>query len=151
MPPQFRPQVTIPQWLQIPMNIRLRLAKIFGIQKSSGCEIVNNTVVSDGFDHEDLAGISVEKMKIYTGLTVDDFFELFNETLGKVYAEYDNEINKKIDAAIEKRDEEIQQQIDTLTEKAEEMKIHIENIGNQISDGTTPKRRGRPPKQVPTV
>ena len=72
----FTPQLTIPQWLSLQMPIRLRLKSIFNIPRSSGSEVVNTTVLSDGHTHGDLAVITVEKMQQYLSSDEQDFYKL---------------------------------------------------------------------------
>lgn len=86
-------QLVIPQWLALPMEVRLKLKKIFNIPKSEGVNVVDGRVVSDGHTHPDLARISVPGMQSYLGSTSsDDFFALFEEVLHKVSVEIASEI-----------------------------------------------------------
>lgn len=74
-------QLVIPQWLALSQFQRQQLIANFGIPRSEGSNVVDNTVVSDGHTHEDLAHITIEKMQEFTGSKSDDFFTLFDETL----------------------------------------------------------------------
>lgn len=77
-------QLTIPQWLDLPIDVRSRLKVVFGIPRSSGTMVEDNRVVTDGHTHPDLAFITPEKMQAYTGSKETEFFSLFEATLDKV-------------------------------------------------------------------
>ncbi len=73
------PQLTIPQWLQIPMSQRMKIVKIFNLPRSGGTVVQDNTVITDGYTHEDLALITVEKLQEYLKeKEQDDLFALLN-------------------------------------------------------------------------
>lgn len=82
------PQITIPQWLALPIEVRTRLKAIFNIPRSKGTELLDNKVVSDGHTHPDLARITLEAMKEYLNAGPvsedDDFFAVLNAVLNKV-------------------------------------------------------------------
>lgn len=105
-PPQT--QVIIPQWLALPMPVRLHLKKVFGIPRSEGSNMVDGRVISDGHTHPDLARITPEAMEAYLGLErveghIPVFHELFAMTLEKAESELapaptNAEAGKHIDA-----------------------------------------------------
>lgn len=80
-------QITTPQWLSLPTDVRSKLKVVFGIPRSEGARIEDNKVMSDGHNHRDLTAITVEKMQDYTGSKQQDFFKLFDLTLDKIQAE----------------------------------------------------------------
>ncbi len=90
-------QVSVHDWLALPMRVRLKLREVFAIPKSQGTIVENNTVKSDGTTFNDLQHITLEKMKAYLG-TDGDFVELFNLCVEKL-AEEDRELEptEKID------------------------------------------------------
>lgn len=76
-------------WLQASATTRLKLAKDFGLHRSSGPQIITENghvhVESDGYTVSDLRGMSIESMQKYVGTTsVDDLFSLFNLCIAKV-------------------------------------------------------------------
>ena len=100
-PPQT--QLVIPQWLALPMPVRLHLKKIFGIPRSEGTNLVDGRVVSDGHNHYDLAHITVPAMQLYLDSDEADFHKLFAMTLEKAEGELapaptNAEVGKHIDA-----------------------------------------------------
>jgi len=72
------PQVNQSQWLNLPTEIRVKLATIFNLSRSTGSHVMNNTVQCDGHTDGDLLGISVEKMQQLLGSSETDFYKLFN-------------------------------------------------------------------------
>jgi len=77
-------QLSPNQWLQLPMAVRAELKQIFNIPRSKGTILEGNVVKSDGHTFEDLAAITVEGMREFTGLDSTDFMTLFNETVLQV-------------------------------------------------------------------
>lgn len=66
----------------------MKLKGLFGINRSQGTVMQDNTVLSDGHTHNDLLAISVEKMQDYLGVKKEkDFYKLFEGTLAKVEEE----------------------------------------------------------------
>lgn len=84
----YERSLSVPEWLSLPHETRLKLAEIFGLTKTGRREFVQmglkGSLVSDGHTHADLRGITKEKMMIYTGLRDDDWGTLFACTVDKV-------------------------------------------------------------------
>ena len=93
--PSYLTQLTVPQWLQLEMPVRMKLKSIFSIPRSEGTTVHNNVVISDGHTHEDLSRISVSAMQGFLGSKSEDFTELYNATLDKVYLEYQQELEER--------------------------------------------------------
>ncbi len=92
-------QVSVHDWLALPMLTRVKLREIFSIPKSTGSLVEGNVVKSDGTTFTDLKAITVEKMQAYLDHTeVDDFVKLFNGCVDKI-AEADKELEplEKVD------------------------------------------------------
>lgn len=142
--PSFRPQLTIPQWLELPPYIRMKLAKLFNIKRSTGAEVHNNVLVSDGHTHKDLATVTVEKMQEYTGRDTTDFYELLNLTIGKVYDEYESDINSKVAEQNGIKDKLNEEKLTALQEYTKDIENYIEELGLTMKQA--PKKRGRPKK-----
>lgn len=80
----FKPQITVNQWLQLPWDIRLELAKIFNLKKSATSIVTSMGVQSDGHTPIDLAEITIEKLQDLTKSKSDDYFELLNKVVANI-------------------------------------------------------------------
>lgn len=83
-------QLTQPQWLSLPVDVKAKLKEIFNIPRSEGSRVDDNRLVSDGHTHRDLAVITIEAMEGYLELErlpdfKPDFFELFDSVLDKIH------------------------------------------------------------------
>ncbi len=140
----LRQQITIPQWLQFPSEVRLKLIKIFEIPKSEGTYVVDKTVVSDGHNHDDLAHITVEKLQFFTESKEENFFTLMELALSKIYEETEKEQEEKILEAAQEKADLAESKAESLRELAKQM--------NEIASGAqvevAKKKMGRPPKKV---
>ncbi len=74
-------QLNTVQWVSLPIDIRMRLVQLFNIPRSSGSLVQDNKVVSDGYTHNDLMHISVEKMQKLLDTDEKDFFVLFEQVV----------------------------------------------------------------------
>ena len=75
------PQINQHQWVQLPAEIRIRLAEIFKIPRSEASAIMGNTLISDGHSNNDLATLTKEKLESYLALVPGsniDFYQLFD-------------------------------------------------------------------------
>jgi hypothetical protein len=85
-------QLTKPQWLNIPLEMRIKLINIFKIPRSEATMTsggTNSVILSDGHSHKDLESITIDKMQVYLGSQLTDFYQLFDKVLEKL-----NEDNK---------------------------------------------------------
>lgn len=80
----MNPQLTKPQWCALPIEVRNKLREIFKINRSEGCEIVSDKLMSDGTSHIDLQAINVASMQTYLNSEETDFAKLFDEVLSLV-------------------------------------------------------------------
>lgn len=87
-------QVSVHDWLALPMATRVKLREIFKIPRSSHTLVEGNVVKSDGTTYEDLKQLTVPKMQAYLEVNQSDFIELFNATIAKV-EEHDKELEPK--------------------------------------------------------
>lgn len=83
-------QVSVHDWLELPMPVRIKMKQIFNVPQSKGSLVEGNVVKSDGHTYEDLKAITVEKMLAYldskdSGTT--DFVTLFNACVDKIKEE----------------------------------------------------------------
>jgi hypothetical protein len=84
----LKPMISIAYWLQLPMDVRVEMRKVFNIKRSSGSQVINqlydgkkvSTVVSDGTTPQDLAVLTVEKLQNFTGVDSTDIIALFEQT-----------------------------------------------------------------------
>jgi len=84
----FNNQLSVPDWLSLSPEIRLKLASAFNLHRSSGSVVEGNVLKSDGYNHQDLAGITAPKMQRYLDtFEVNDFGILFQMVLDKIAGE----------------------------------------------------------------
>jgi ribosomal protein S13 len=140
--PSFKPQLTTTQWLELPHEIRMRLKAVFGIMQSRPTEVVNNTVVSDGHSHGDLAKINVESMQKFLKSDETEFFKLLDETMNRIYADHEAELEAKFDKENDKRVRLKEEKVKAMKEMAKEMQDLVDDVSADV-----PKKRGRPKKQ----
>lgn len=134
-------QLTTVQWLELPIEIRGKLREIFNIPKSTGAQILNKTVVSDGFTHQDLSVVTVEAMQAFLRSDVDDFWKLMEMTLKRVYEMRDTDLKVQIAEAKEEKEKLSESKAEALADLAREM----ESIAKS-AEATFAKKRGRPRK-----
>lgn len=82
-------QVSVHDWLVLPMSVRIKLREFFNIPKSTGTLVEGNIVKSDGTTYQDLQAITVPKMQEYLGesyVNITDFVLLFNAVVEKIQA-----------------------------------------------------------------
>jgi hypothetical protein len=81
-------QLNQSQWLELPIEVRLRLRNAFGIKQSGATQATLGTfgkVQSDGCSDKDVSAISVASMQAFLGnYTTDDFFALFTQVLTRI-------------------------------------------------------------------
>lgn len=70
-------------WIDLPRDVRARLAQVFGLERTGITEVRDQTVVSDGYTNGDLQGITLDKMNQYIG-SVETFPRAWEITLMKV-------------------------------------------------------------------
>ncbi len=137
-------QLTIPQWLELPQAVKHKLITVFKIPKSQGCSIVNNSVVSDGHTHKDLAVVSILAMQTFLGKEDEkDFWTLLTATVECV--------ENLVDAELEARMKQAEDDHETLfAAKAEAMADLSKRMEELATDIVEPVKRkpGRPAKQV---
>lgn len=91
----MKPQLTITQWVALPLEVRNKIVEIFKLPRSGHTEVINNQyVVSDGYTHEDLANLTEEKMQEYlgSGYTKDtQYFDYVDKVIQKIHMELNPE------------------------------------------------------------
>lgn len=70
-------------WIDLPKDTRLKLAEVFGIERTGPTEVRDQTVISDGYSNSDLSAITLEKMNAYVG-SDETFSRAWELTLAKV-------------------------------------------------------------------
>lgn len=124
------------------MPVRLRLKEIFDVPRSTGTEVHNQTVISDGHTHKDLANITIEKMQAFLETKEKDFFKLWNATAGKVYMQWEKELDDRMEGLKEEKMRLGQEKLESLKELTKE----VEEFANSVQETVKPKKRGRPKK-----
>lgn len=123
-------QLTIPQWLGLPIDVRMQLKETFGIPRSQGTHVQDNIVTSDGYTHDDLARITVPAMQVYLNSKETDFFVLFNQVLDELPV--------------------LHTETAPIPARSPEVKVTIELDGKTYKAAeeivVVPKKRGRPAK-----
>lgn len=84
-------QLSVHDWLQLPVEVRIKLKEIFGIPKSEGTLIEGNVVKSDGHTYKDLSAITLEKLQKFLHRDDEDFAVLINAAIDKVKADLEAE------------------------------------------------------------
>lgn len=64
-------------WLSQKPEVRVEIARLFSIPKSTFSEVVNNVQVCDGYTDTDLANITLGKMCQFLNTNDNNFLELF--------------------------------------------------------------------------
>lgn len=132
----FSTQVVVEQWIEIPFEIRQKLIQLFNVPRTGGSLVQDGRLVTDGHTYVDLKAITVNKMQMFLNSTEKDFSKLFNNVYSMLEDERNAELEskQKIDQKI-KADEEndIQSKVESAIENLEELKITV-------------KKRGRPKK-----
>ena len=77
-------QIYPSQWLQLPVEARIKIALHFGLGKSGATEVVDNRVVSDGYTALDLQDLTLEKMQEYLNSKEKDILKLLELTASKI-------------------------------------------------------------------
>jgi len=129
-------QLEVREWLELPLQTRVKLASDFNLTRSGNSEVVDHRVVSDGYLFQDLSKISVDLMRSYLNLTDSefDFYKLFNLVLES----YEHK-NKKGSE---------DKSTDRSTDEANREEQEVEQVreGNILPEvvGKPKKRGGRP-------
>ena len=94
-------QVSVPEWVKLPHETRVELAKQFNLKKSKGAQVefIGGITVlqSDGYTHDDLRDITIEKMQDYLKSEETDFIKLFNACVEKVDEVANTEVAVDVD------------------------------------------------------
>lgn len=73
-------------WLALDLSTRIKIASIFGIQKSGSTHVVDNQVKVDGFKVEDVeAALNVDALQKYLGSEETDMLVLWDKLKLKIY------------------------------------------------------------------
>ena len=146
-------QLTTPQWLSLPISTRMRLVQIFNIPRSQGSLVQDNKVMSDGYTHNDLMHISVEKMQKLLDSDEKDFFKLFADIIADIEAQTEK---VPVQQAPEWTLTEIPKDFTVniggieyvLVEKKERLgMVKPEDLKKIIGNDKPKKKRGRPRKK----
>jgi len=92
-------QLTQSYWLSLEHDVRIQMADIFNMPRKGFVQVMDNRVISDGYDYESLGFVTIEKMQDFTESTSDNFVELILLTIDKIkqisYAKKDTKTEVK--------------------------------------------------------
>ncbi len=81
-------QIVIPQWLALPITTRMKLVEVFKIPRTGGSHVQSGInggqVITDGYTHDDLATMTLERLQVFASSTEPDFFKVFEEVINKL-------------------------------------------------------------------
>lgn len=80
-------QMNTQDWLALPPEVKNSLIQQFKIKRSGITHVVGNQVQTDGYTAGDLSVLSIQNLQEFTGLSTQNFPELFTETLVKLNPE----------------------------------------------------------------
>ena len=83
----LQPHLSVSQWLELPMNIRLRMRDIFAIPRSEGSSVRDGQVTSDGHTYRDLFAVSLEKMQAFLSDGDKNYYSLFQKIINRLSSE----------------------------------------------------------------
>lgn len=95
-------QLSVQDWLELPMDTRITLRVLFGIPRSQGSIVESDKVVSDGTTYKDLESLTSDKMAEYLtseedGRPIGTFTDLFTGVLAKV------DLDKELEPPVEEK------------------------------------------------
>ena len=87
-------QIVIPQWLALDREVRHKIAEIFNLPQTGSTEVIDTTVMCDGYSHEDLKNLTSVRIAEYLGVldvkpNEEDLHALFEQLAVKVGADLD--------------------------------------------------------------
>jgi len=91
-------------WVQLPQEVRVRIAAKLKIPRSEPVHIHGGKVMSDGHSSQDLATVSLEKLKEVTKSKLENFDRIF-ETLVK---QVNDEIEKEKPKPVKQKEEDVE-------------------------------------------
>lgn len=124
------------EWLKLSHEERVKMREIFEIPRSSGVEMVNNKIISDGSNEHDLKAVNIASMqKFLDHADMDDTFEsLYNATL------------EKLAVLLKPEEEKVLFDDDMHQVWPEEVAEVINNKAKEETSNAQVKKAGRPKK-----
>jgi hypothetical protein len=104
-------QIVIPQWLEVHPEVRNAISSIMGLTRNGATEVAGGRVMCDGYNHEDLKGITLEKINANLGKEYTSLVEGFNALIEKLSTEAVDITPKTIKEAIVEKVEEVTEAI----------------------------------------
>lgn len=83
-------------WVQLPQEVRVRIASRLCIPRSEPVHIHGGRVMSDGHSSQDLATVSLEKLKEVTKSKLENFDRIFDILVKQVQEEIEKEKPKPV-------------------------------------------------------
>lgn len=69
--------INVKQWMALPKEVRVQIAKDFNLTKTGRMGVANNIIVSDGYSQNDILKINLENLQTVLDSTESDFDTLF--------------------------------------------------------------------------
>ena len=67
-------RIYVHYWMSLDKPVREYLAKVFNINRTGIVEIRDETVLTDGYNNDDLSVVTKETLALYTGDSLDNSF-----------------------------------------------------------------------------
>lgn len=77
-------------WLDLPQEIKDKIAKQFNLPRTGFREVMDNRIVMDYHTPQDVATLTCERLVAFTGIETEDIYKALNDTINKL-----NEVPKE--------------------------------------------------------
>lgn len=94
-------QLTVFEWLQMPLAVRQLFIKWFNIKRTGGAIVEGSRVVSDGHTIEDLSVVSLKSLQVFLHTEDDHWDKLLHLTINKMENYIDGNQNEPLVTATE--------------------------------------------------
>lgn len=65
--------INVKQWMEIPKEVRERIAKDFNLPKTGRLGIAGNKIISDGYTQDDIKKVTLQNLQTLLDASEDDF------------------------------------------------------------------------------
>ena len=138
----FSTELKSAHWLEIPKDVRQRMAKLFNIPRTGTGQSQNfgnrSIIISDGYTDRDLSVLTVAKMQAFLDSADDSFWVLIEATVKKVQQIMEDEV-----VALTAEREALELEESTVSEEK-----FVDAFKEMTVKAAAIKRRGRKPKEV---
>lgn len=84
---EIQTQIYSGMWIRLPIEVKKRIAEIFGIKRSGASHVVDGMVQSDGYTDNDLSVLTIVNLQKELGSTDPDIFSLWNTMIKRTTEE----------------------------------------------------------------